>query len=169
VVTIRETPTLTPDEHDQLTALLVDVVNEGASIGFLMPLDPAEAEAYWRGVLSPGRVLLLVEDGGRIVGTAQLHLAPLPNGHHRAEVAKVLVHPSARRRGIARSLMLRLEEIAHRERRTLLVLDTRVGDPSNGLYQSLGYVEVGQIPGYARTPSGADEFDATTIYYKPLG
>ena len=56
MVTIRETATLTPDEYAQLTALMVAVVNDGASIGFLMPLDPAESEAYWRGVLNPGRM-----------------------------------------------------------------------------------------------------------------
>lgn len=165
-IQIREASALAPAEYDQLADLLVAVVDDGASIGFLPPLAPSEAHAYWRGVLKPNTVLLLAEEHGAIIGSAQLHLEPRANGNHRAEVAKVMVSPLARRRGLGRSLMLRLEEIARRERRTLLVLDTRDGDPSNDLYRSMGYLEVGKIPGYARSASG--NLHATVFYYKPL-
>lgn len=163
---IREAASLTDDEYAQLTALLVAVVDDGASIGFHLPLAPSEAAAYWRGVLGPNRVLLLAEDDGRIVGSAQLALEPRTNGRHRAEVAKVIVHPAVRRRGLARALMAHLERVARREGRSLLVLDTRAGDPSNNLYRGIGYVEVGQIPGYVTTETGV--LQATVIYYKTL-
>jgi ribosomal protein S18 acetylase RimI-like enzyme len=166
MVTIREAPTLTDEEYRQLADVLIAVVDDGASIGFLPPLARAEAGAYWHGVLGPHRVLLLAEDEGRIVGSAQLFLEPRPNGRHRAEVAKVMVDPPARRRGIARLLMLRLEAIAREQERSLLVLDTREGDPANDLYRQLGFVEVGRIPGYALNGNGT--FDATVVYYKQL-
>lgn len=111
-------------------------------------------------------VLLVAERDGVIVGTAQLRPATSPNGSHRAEVAKVLVHPSAQRQGIARRLMLALEGEALRRGRTLLVLDTRAGDGSGALYRACGYVEAGRIPRYARSSTG--RLDATVLYYKEL-
>jgi GNAT superfamily N-acetyltransferase len=90
-----------------------------------------------------------------------------PNQQHRAAVAKLLVHPDARRRGIAKALMIALEEIARFEGRTLLTLDTVTGAGAELLYSSLGYTTSGVIPGYARralTP----ELESTTIMYKEL-
>lgn len=167
MVQIREVTSLTDPEYAQLVDVLVAVVDGGAAISFLPPLAPSAAEAYWRGVLDPSRVLLVAEDEGRIVGSAQLHLVTWPNGPHRADVAKVMVHPSARRRGIARALLERLEVVARREGRTLLVLDTREGDPSNSLYTQAGFQEVGRIPGYALNGDGS--LHATVYYYKALG
>lgn len=166
MIEIREAAELSPAEYVQLAELIVTVVNDGASIGYLPPMVFADADAYWHSVLGPNRVLLLAEEAGQIVGSAQLHLEPRPNGNHRAEVAKVMVHPTARRRGLGRALMTRLEEIAQRNDRSLLVLDTREGDPSNDLYLSLGFVEAGRIPGYCRSEKGG--FDATVVYYKQL-
>jgi len=166
VVEIREAPSLTPAEYAQLEELLVAVVDDGASIGFLPPLARDVAAAYWRGVFGPGVLLLLAVDEGRIVGSVQLHLCLRPNGAHRAEVAKLMVHPSARRRGIARQLLDRLEGVARREARSLLVLDTREGDPSNDLYRRLGYVERGRIPRYVVSEDGS--FAATVLYSKDL-
>ena len=164
---IREIDALGQGELAGLVEMLVAVVDDGASIGFLPPLARDEAERYWRGVPGPDVRLLVAEDGpGGIVGTVQLQLAAKANATHRAEVAKLMVHPRARRRGLGRRLMERLEEVARRERRTLLVLDTREGDPSNELYRALGYVEVGRIPRYARNGDGG--LDATVIYYKEL-
>ncbi|MGE3268548.1 MAG: N-acetyltransferase family protein [Chloroflexota bacterium] len=166
MIEIRVATDLTPAEYDQLAALLVAVVDDGASIGFLPPLAPADALAYWQGVLGPNCVLLLAEEDGRIVGSAQLHLEPRANGNHRAEVAKVMVSPVARRRGLGRAFMERLEQEARQCGRTLLVLDTREGDPSNILYQAMGYQEAGRIPGYARSANG--QLHATVFYFKTL-
>jgi ribosomal protein S18 acetylase RimI-like enzyme len=163
---IRSITKLGDRELSELSKLLIAVVDQGASVGFLPPLSRAEAVGYWRELLGPGIVLLVAEQEGRIVGTAQLHLALKANGSHRAEVAKVLVDPLCQRQGIGRALMTALEECAREEGRSLLVLDTRAGDVSNDLYRALGYVEAGRIPDYARSANGL--LDATVYYYKKL-
>jgi ribosomal protein S18 acetylase RimI-like enzyme len=166
LINIRALSQLDPVLLEALTDLLIAVVDDGASIGFLPPLARDEARAYWQHVLGPATVLLVADENGRIVGSAQLHLELRANGRHRAQVAKLMVHPGARRRGLARQLMGAVEAAACREQRSLLVLDTRDGDPSNALYRSLGYVEVGRVPRYARSANGA--LDASVFYYKEL-
>jgi acetyltransferase len=152
----------------ELVALLHDCVESGASV--LPPLQPGEAEAYWASVaeaLAEGsRVLLAALDGDLLVGCVQLDYATRPNASHRAEVMKLMVHTSARNRGIGRALMEQAAAAAARSGRTLLVLDTRSGDPSESLYTRLGYTTAGVIPGYARSASG--QLDATTIMYQHL-
>jgi ribosomal protein S18 acetylase RimI-like enzyme len=147
---------------------LKDSVEGGASVGFLPPLGVDEACAYWRGVAAAvaasERLLLIARDGDCVVGTVQLDLCQRANGLHRAEVVRLLVHSSARRRGIGRQLMLAVEDAARARQRSLLVLDTRDGDPSCALYESLGYIRAGVIPRYARGASG--ELHGTAIYYK---
>ncbi|WP_274653268.1 GNAT family N-acetyltransferase [Paenibacillus humicola] len=150
----------------ELSELLVRVVDGGASINFLPPLDIAEAEEYWKRVLEPGVILYIAKVEGRIAGTVQLQLCVKPNGKHRAEVAKLMTHPDFRRRGIARRLMQEVEARGRAEGRTLLTLDTREGDPSNLLYASLGYIQAGRIPQFALSANG--ELDATILYYKLL-
>jgi ribosomal protein S18 acetylase RimI-like enzyme len=165
-LTIRQLTHPTPSDIAQLADILIAVVDQGASVGYLPPLEPADAAAYWSSVLEPGVVLLVAERGQQIVGTAQLIGAMRPNGRHRAEVAKVLVHPRAQRQGIGRALLAAIDDAARADERSLLVLDTRAGDPSNQLYRSAGYVEVGQIPRYARAADGT--LADTVIYYKEL-
>jgi ribosomal protein S18 acetylase RimI-like enzyme len=80
----------------------------------------------------------------------------------------LLVHPDFRRRGIARRLMQAAEAQAVQMGRSLLTLDTRSGDSAEPLYASLGYVTVGQIPGFSRDPHDAAKLDATTIMYKRI-
>ena len=157
-------PELTPEMEQELSMLLIDVVEDGASIGFLPPLGQAEAADYWQQVHGPGVRLWVALEGDTIAGTIQLHLVLKPNAPHRAEIAKLMVHPAHRRKGIAGRLLDTAEQAAITEGRTLLVLDTREGDPSNLLYQSRGYVEVGKIPDYVFSANG--EMDATVIYYK---
>ena len=158
---------LFPQELDDLTEVLVSCVAEGASLGFYAPLSPDAAHDWWAGIPRDGVILLVAERDGRIVGTVQLQPAESENGAHRGEVAKLLVHPEWRRQGIARALMMALEEEARAAGKTLLVLDTREGDPSNDLYRALGYREAGRIPGWARDAAGT--LSATVFWYKPLG
>jgi ribosomal protein S18 acetylase RimI-like enzyme len=110
--------------------------------------------------------LLVAERDGRIVGTVRLLDAESETGAHRGEVAKLLVHPGWRRQGIARALMTALEAEALAAGKTLLVLDTREGDPSNDLYRALGYREAGRIPGWTRDAAGT--LSATVFWYKWL-
>jgi ribosomal protein S18 acetylase RimI-like enzyme len=164
--TIIEVDPLETDMHHQLTELLIRVVEDGASVGFLAPLSYDEASAYWEDVLGPGVTLWVAVQNGQMIGTVQLQCAMKANGRHRAEVAKLMVDPASRRGGIGRALMLHLEPKAKQEGRTLLVLDTREGDPSNKLYQSLGYIQAGVIPDYALSSNG--QLDGTVLYYKRI-
>ena len=155
---------------DGLAELLHASVHGGASIGFVLPFSLAEAAAFWRGVL-PGlrsgeRLMLVARLDGLIVGTATLVLVTTPNGRHRAEVAKVMVHPEARRRGIAVALMRAVEALARRHGRTLLLLDTTTGRDAERLYTALGYHPVAVLPGYALDPDGA--MGPTTLMRKDL-
>ncbi|HDR7385991.1 GNAT family N-acetyltransferase [Bacillus toyonensis] len=149
---------------EELSELLKTVVDDGASIGFLPPLEQEESTKYWQTVLAPEVILFIAKINNKVAGSVQLHLITKPNGIHRAEICKLMTHPNFRRNGIGRSLMQKAEERAKQESRSLLVLDTREGDPSNRLYKSLDYQESGKIPGYAISPNG--ELDATVIYYK---
>jgi GNAT superfamily N-acetyltransferase len=155
----------------ELIDILTDCVDGGASVGFLPPLRTEEAAAYWRGVAEAlrdgSRVLLIAGVPGRPAdGTVQLDLCTRANGLHRAEVVRLLVHRRARRAGLGRALMHAIEAEARRRGRTTLVLDTREGDPSERLYQSLGWQRAGVIPRYARSAGGA--LDGSVFYYKLL-
>mgnify|MGYP005848928775 CR=1 FL=1 len=152
--------------------LLHACVHAGASVGFVRPHPLEEAEAFWRGVVLPAaragrRVVLVATVGERVVGSVQIAHDTPANQPHRADVTKLLVHPSFRRRGIARRLMDRLEETARALGRSLLTLDTRTGDAAEPLYRSLGFVAVGTIPGYCLDPSGR-VLESTTIMFKRL-
>jgi ribosomal protein S18 acetylase RimI-like enzyme len=158
----------------ELGALLRACVHDGASVGFVLPHGVAESEAFWRHKVLPslragGLTLLVARRGEAIAGTVQLDYDTMPNQRHRAEVRKLLVHPAARRQGIARALMMEIERHAQRLQRSLLTLDTRSGDHAEPLYAALGYQTAGVIPGYAQGPLDDKRFDATTIMYKVLG
>lgn len=165
-ITIHELDLIEPIMLGKLSDLLINVVDDGASVGFLSPLSKEEATQYWKDVLQPGVTLWIVQSNGLVVGTVQLQLAMKPNASHRAEVAKLMVHPGYRRKGIANLLMNQLEHKALAKGISLLVLDTRAEDHSNKLYKSMNYIEVGRIPRYSRSSNG--ELDDTVIYYKEI-
>ena len=135
---------------DDLAGVLHASVLDGASVGFVLPFAIDEARGFWQGLepafRSGARRLLVARLEGRVVGTVQLVLGMPANGIHRAEIAKLLVHPAARRRGIARMLMVAAEALARRHDRSLLLLDTRRGDSAEGLYESLGFRVAGRFP-----------------------
>jgi len=153
-----------------LCDILTDAVANGASVGFMADAATAEYERFWQGVVAEvaaGRTVLFAASfAGRIVGTTQIQLIGKTNQPHRAEIAKVLVDSSARRRGIASRLMRAAEAEALRRGRDLLVLDTDGASAAHALYTSLGFVEVGTIPRYALMPDGAD--CGATFFYKDL-
>lgn len=156
----------------KLARVLHAVVHADASVSFILPFSLEDALGYWSEKVAPSvqtgaRRVLVARVDGEIAGTVQLNLDSPPNQRHRAEVSKLLVHPDARRRGLARALMTALEEMAAAEGRTLLTLDTRRGDLAEPLYLSLGYTIAGVIPRYARGPLRPDLED-TTIMYKEL-
>jgi len=146
--------------------LLVDAVAGGASMGFLLPPDRATLERYWNGVAADvahgERFVFMVERGGRIVGSVQLAPCAKDNGRHRAEVQKLLVHSTVRRRGIAGALMSAAEAHAARAGWWLLLLDTREGSTAESLYRNFGWIEIGYVPDYARDP---DRTLAGCVYF----
>ena len=154
----------------ELADVLADCVAGGASVSFMQPFPPEAAARWWRGLLprmANGEIVLLAAlKNDRAVGTVQLHLSTPPNQPHRADVAKMLVHRSARRLGLARRLMVALEDEAHAAGRWLLTLDTVSDGAAAPLYRSLGYQRVGSIPDYALMPDGP--LCSTDIYYKRL-
>ena len=154
-----------------LAELLVDAVESGASVGFLAPFGLAEARAFWAGqqpAVERGaeRAFVVRGTNGSIDGCVLLDLAPMPNGRHRAEVKKLLVHRRARRRGVGRALMVAIEGDARRLGRTTLVLDTLAGHPSETFYRELGWTEVGRIDRYAEVPGG--RFEPTVVFARWL-
>jgi GNAT superfamily N-acetyltransferase len=166
------TPELLTARAAELSALVRDAVEGGASIGFTLPLTEAEVAGFWRGVgeqLAAGaKVAFLALDGAdRVVGSAQLALEMRSNGRHRAEVQKVLVLRRARGAGVGAALMAALEDAARAHGRTLLFLDTSVGAAgAEAFYGRLGWTKCGGIPDYAANPDGT--LAANAIYYKRL-
>lgn len=158
------------DYEEGLSLLLKDSVNNGASIGFLAPLEKNEVLNYWCDVnhkLAQGNSRLWIAiQQGKIVGSVQLSLVGKKNGVHRAEVEKLMVLTTARKQGIATFLMNELEIFSREKGLRLLVLDTREGDVSELLYSKIGFVRVGVIPNFALSSTG--NYDGTAIYYKRL-
>lgn len=155
-----------------LTEVLIDVVEAGASVGFMLPLSRERALAYWEGALRSAargeRILLVAEDpeSGKIVGTVQVVFATPENQPHRADIAKMQVHRSARRRGLGEALMRAAEEAALEAGKTVLVLDTVTGSDAERLYTRLGWQRCGEIPDYALWPRGG--LCSTTFFYRRL-
>lgn len=159
------------DYEEGLSLLLEDSVNNGASIGFLAPVEKNEVLNYWREVnhklaQDNSRLWIAIQQG-KTVGSVQLSLVGKKNGVHRAEVEKLMVLTTARKQGIAILLMNELENFAREEDLRLLVLDTREGDVSEVLYSKIGFIRVGVIPNFALSSNG--NYDGTAIYYKRLG
>jgi GNAT superfamily N-acetyltransferase len=167
MIEIEQLTSLSERDVDELAELLTAIVDQGASVGFLAPLEPDVARAYWLHAIEPENIVFLVaRRNGAIVGTVQLEWSPRRNGRHRAEVNKLLVHPNAQRLGIGRKLMDRLEALAAENGWTTLHLDTREGDVSNDFYQSRGWIQAGIIPRWAESADGT--LDGTVFYYKLL-
>jgi len=164
MITASEMDTYVSD----LTSLLVDCVDEGASIGFLSPLPESDAKQYWETIKDSAEEKIsflhvaLVDN--QLVGCVVLTCTGKANGLHRAEIEKMMVSPAARRTGVASSLMDRVESFATTLNLKLLLLDTREGDGSESLYQKHAFIKVGVIPKFALSSQG--DLAGTSIYYK---
>ena len=166
---VRRVTGLTEDELHALALVLIDCVAGGASVSFMHPLPLAKAVAFWRGITADvargARALLVAEDAAGIVGTVQLVLAQPENQPHRADLAKMLVHRRARRRGLGAALMRAAEATARACGKSVLVLDTAGGDAER-LYRRMGWTPVGTVPDYALWPQGG--LCGTTFFYRRL-
>ncbi|MGY6646146.1 MAG: GNAT family N-acetyltransferase [Salinarimonas sp.] len=163
-----------PDALADLAGILHACVSDGAAVSFVLPFALEDARAFWRDSVLPqveaGATILLAardDSDGRLVGTVQLGIDTPPNQPHRADLKKLLVHPRARRRGIARALIAQLESEALACGRSMITLDTRTGDVAEPLYRAMGYEVAGIIPAYSLDVTGT-QLDATTVLYKFL-
>lgn len=160
------------EQVDALSAVLIDCVEGGASVSFMSPLARERADAFWQevaeGVAAGERILLVAEDPstGMVVGTVQVILKQPENQPHRADIAKMLVHRQARRRGAGAALMHAAEAAAAEAGKTVLVLDTVTGGDAERLYERVGWIKSGVIPNYALWPKGG--FCDTTVFYKQI-
>ncbi|MFD3548232.1 GNAT family N-acetyltransferase [Streptomyces sp. NPDC058655] len=154
----------------ELASLLLATVEGGSSLGFLNDLDHAGAADWWDSLVpavEEGSLSLWVSrtgTDGRIDGTVGWYREAKPNGRHRAEVRKLMVHPAARGRGTARALLAEAEAAAARAGVVLLFLDTETGSAAEHVYRAAGWTEAGTIPDYATDPAG--RLHPTTFFYK---
>lgn len=153
-----------------LGRILQACVEDGAAVSFLPPLAIETAQEFYRhaarAVAAGEKLLFAAWADGTLAGTVMVDLATSPNQPHRAEIQKLAVHPSHRRKGLARALLQSAEAAAHASGRTLLTLDTRSGDHGEKLYRAHGWIEAGRIPGYAYNADGT--LHDTTIFFKQL-
>ncbi|GIH97494.1 GNAT family N-acetyltransferase [Planobispora siamensis] len=161
------------DFHDNLhglATLLADVVSDGASLGFLTPFDHAAASTWWSkhapAVAEGSLIIWTAHHDGRTEATISLAFEPKPNGRHRAEILKLMVHPRARGHGLARALLTTAEQAAAQAGAHLLLLDTETGSPAEHLYHATGWTRYGIVPGYATDPSGV--LRDCSFFYKRL-
>ncbi len=164
---IKQISEITLEQKAQLSQILMNAVSGGASVGFMLPFSVKDAEHYWSMVnssLNSHHLLWVAIENNSIIATVQLILAQSLNGQHRAEVVKLLVSPHFRGQKIATKLMDALETEAHKLEITLLLLDTQTGSTAEIIYQHLGWQKVGEIPNYAKSPSGV--LCSTSYFYK---
>ena len=156
---------------DELSDILETCVNNGASVSFMLPFTREKARPFWmsiaQSVARGERIVLGAQNAqGELIGTVQFIIDQPENQPHRADVAKLLVHTSARRSGVARELMNALESCARQRGITLLVLDTATGSDAELFYHNCGWQKAGVIPDYAKMPDGT--LTGTTLFYKTL-
>ncbi len=158
------------DCADDLAALLVDAVEGGASLGFVAPFTQAEAAAWWRtrarAVAAGDLTVWAARDASGVAGTVSLAHEAKPNGRHRAEVLKLMVHRRARGHGLGRTLLTAAEHAAAAAGAALLLLDTETGSPAEHLYRTAGWTPYGTVPAHAANPNGV--LRPTTFYFKAL-
>jgi GNAT superfamily N-acetyltransferase len=168
---LRRLHALDDAQIDDLAGVLIDCVEGGASVSFMHPLTRDRAVAFWRrvaqGVAARDRALLVAEDAQGLCGTVQLVFDLPENQPHRGDLSKMLVHRRARRQGLGAALIRAAEATARECGKTLLVLDAVTGGDAARLYERLGWMRVGDIPGYALLPRGG--LCSTTVYYRNLG
>jgi ribosomal protein S18 acetylase RimI-like enzyme len=167
---IRRLHTVDDAAIGQLAEVLIDCVEGGASVRFMHPLTRDRALAFWRrvaqGVAAGERALLVAEDAQGLCGCVQLTFDLPENQPHRADLSKMLVHRRARRRGLGGALIRAAKATACECGKTLLVLDAVTDGDAARLYERLGWMRVGDIPGYALFPQGG--LCSTTVYYRNL-
>jgi ribosomal protein S18 acetylase RimI-like enzyme len=169
-----EIEALAPSEFDgaitALARLVSDAVDDGASVNFLAGATVEHASDWWRrrraDVLDGTTTVFVARVGGAIVGSTILERSRNQNSQHRAEIGKVIVHSSLRRRGLGARLMAAAERRARDDGRWMLLLDAATGTPAEAFYRALGWKVLGVVPNHSRRPDGT--LADTTFFWKDL-
>jgi len=160
-----------PETLVLLSQMLIETVAQGGSVGFMHPVEPKDALAFWEKALAAAgrgeRIVLGGFDRGALVGAVSLLLDTPPNQPHRADIAKMMTRVGHRGRGVATALLREAEASAVARGRTLLTLDTATEEGASALYEKNGFVFAGEIPDYALKPHGG--LTGTRIYWKSIG
>jgi len=131
-----------------------DAIKAGGGFGWLSAPPRHIMESYWRGVLLvPERRIFVARLDGTICGSAQLARPPRNNEAQAfaAQLTSNFIAPWARGHGLARRIVVAVEEAAHAGGFAVLNLDVRATqEAAIQLYESLGYVRWGTHPAYAR-------------------
>ncbi len=169
-VQVRWLQTINAGEIQGLSDVLIDCVEGGASVSFMLPMARDKAERYWHNMAASvargeRRVFVAEDNAGTMIGTVTVILDQPENQPHRGDIAKMLVHRSARHQGVGAALLAAAEQSAFSAGKTLLVLDTASAEAER-LYARQGWQRCGEIPDYALLPDGPP--CATTIFFKFL-
>jgi GNAT superfamily N-acetyltransferase len=148
----------------RLAQLHAEAMAAGMALGATAATD---LEALHRHALAEhGRVVLIAELDGRVVGMAHLAPSTAANAPHRAEVQRVAVAADARGTGVGRELMEAVEEIGRARDLSLLWLTTHEGSDACAFYEAAGYTKLGVVPDYSERPDGS--LSPAAFYYKVL-
>lgn len=144
-------------------------IEGGGGFGWVRVPERGSLERYWQGVIAaPTRWLFVARLDGVICGTTQLIL-PAGNNEaqgHSVQMTTNFVAPWARGHGIARSLLLGVEDTARAKGYAIINLDVRnTMDRAIALYESLGYVKFGEHPYSVRVDG---KTVASLYYYKNI-
>ncbi|MEX1108260.1 MAG: GNAT family N-acetyltransferase [Dongiaceae bacterium] len=153
-IAVDEVTSLSVRDLDELCEAADDAIRAGGGFGWLTPPERSIMENYWRGVLLvPDRRLFVGRLDSVIVGSAQLQRNSKNNEAqaHAARLTSHFVAPWARGHGIARALLVAVENAARLQGHATLELDVReTQEAALQIYRHYGYTEWGRHPDYAR-------------------
>jgi GNAT superfamily N-acetyltransferase len=142
-------------------------MRSGMALGAAPDVSVAALERSHRGaVAEPGRIVLVAELEGEVVGMAHIAPSEAANAPHRAEVQRVAVARSARGVGVGRRLMAAVDAAALDRGLTLLWLTTHDDTDACAFYEAVGYTKLGVMPSYSLRPDGTPS--PAAFYFKEL-
>ena len=146
-----------------MTAIWNRVVADGIAFPQTEPLSPAEAEAF----LAEQTTCGVTESDGVVVGMYILHPNNIGRCGHISN-ASYAVAPDARGKGVGESLVRHCLQAAKEYGFRLLQFNAVVATntPARHLYEKLGFVQVGVIPGGFRMDGG--RYEDIVVYYHTL-
>lgn len=139
--TVREA---VPEDAEALHALMVDLAD---ALGDRSPRFEAMRARLEELLAEPGARVLVTEGAEGVVGAASLWIKPdLAHGDVVIEVPMLVVSGDARRRGVGKLLVEKIQRIAAEENAALIELvATKENDVARAFYKSLGFIETEHI------------------------